>query len=261
MDYRIYTIFGIILGVVLIIAFILERKNNLKKRNEVLSDLAKQKEEFEKYKASGKKLSNINEWSYQRFCNFFDNIQLKDEKFDSKIDIILDLIVNKKETDLLLIQEASGCDYTELILKIMYLKNKRLIGDLYIDKGDNVIRKCSKEDQELLEKYSKYIYDYHMQPYEIAAKLPGASLTNMDFLANKVLEELEYLDDKYLINGINIDKVDKKIIYYTIEKHKKAKNFISINCNNCGALCDVPKKGKARCKYCNSIVVDSSIKE
>ena len=77
---------------------------------------------------------------------------------------------------------------------------------------------------------------------------------NLKELVKTVINELSYLDDKYLINGLNIDKVDNKIIYYTLEKHKKEKDYISINCNNCGALNDVPRNGKSRCIYCKSIV-------
>ena len=74
-----------------------------------------------------------------------------------------------------------------------------------------------------------------------------------------MVEELSYLDDKYLINGINIDKVDKKIIYYHLEKHKKEKDYLSLNCSKYGALVYVPRLGKARCPYCKNIVSDKKI--
>ena len=96
----------------------------------------------------------------------------------------------------------------------------------------------------------------HLQPIEIALRLPEATNDNLESIENKVIEELCYLDCKYMINGINIDKVDKKIIYYTIEKHKNEKDYITIACSNCGAINDVPRMGKARCNYCATIVED-----
>ena len=251
-------IFCLILVVILIVVyFYLNRRNNLNIRKSTIEKFREIKEQLA-YNDYTKKPSNINEWSYQRFCNFFDEIEPKDPEFDNKIIKIYDMIVNEKETDLDKIAEISGCNYNELILKIMYLKNKRKIGDLYIDRGDHAIRNCTKEDRKLLDKYSKYIYDYHDQPYDIARKLPECTATNINSLAKKVLDDLIYLDEKYLINGLNIDKVDNKIIYYTIEKHKKEKDYISINCKTCGALIDVPRGGKARCGYCKNIVVDKN---
>ena len=129
---------------------------------------------------------------------------------------------------------------------------------MYIDKGDHVIRHCSDEDAKLLDKYSKYIYTSHYQPYQIAAKMPGTTIETYDKAVQQVLDDLAYLDEKYLISGINIDKVDKKIIYYTVEKHKKEKDYISINCNKCGALVEVPRDGKERCPYCKNIVEDKT---
>ena len=84
--------------------------------------------------------------------------------------------------------------------------------------------------------------------------MSNATLDNLDELKEQILNELDYLDKKNLINGLNIDRIDKKIIYYTIEKHKNEKDFISIDCENCGALNDVPRKGKTRCEYCDTII-------
>lgn len=258
MNYVLYLLIAVLI-VILIIGYIfLNRKINLKQRNNIVEKLSDVQKELLYNEEKGKK-SNINEWSYQRFSNFFNATQLKDENFDKKIELIYSLIMHDKNTDLDEIAEKAGCTYNELILKIMYLKNKMKIDPyLYIDRGDHVIRYCSEDDRKLLDKYSKYIYDYHYQPHQIAAKLPETTAGNFDIIEKRVLDDLSYLDDKYLISGLNIDKVDKKIIYYSLEKHKKEKNYISLNCNKCGALNDVPRNGKERCSYCGNIIEDKS---
>lgn len=213
------------------------------------------------FKNKNSNKGQVNEWSYQRYAKFYGNIILKDEYFDDKIATIYDLVVNTGETDLLTIANKSNCTLAECVLKIKYLKNKRKIGDFYIDEINGTINKCSEEDQELLDKYKKYIYYNHYQIDEIATNLPNASLNNKDELKEKVFNDLTYLDSKNLINGILIDEVDKKIIYYTLEKHKNEKDYVTINCPNCGAINDVNKNGKAKCDYCKTIIEDNHNKK
>lgn len=203
------------------------------------------------------KLNNISEFSFQKFGKFYGQIILPDENFNKKINKIYELITVNKKTDLEEIAKLSNCEYNECVLKIKYMKNKRILGDYYIDTISREIKKCSPEDKKLIKKYSPYIYGNHYQIDEIARKLPNSRVDNLSEIEDQVLKELDYLDKKNLINGINIDRVDKKIIYYTIEKHKKEMDYISLNCKNCGALNDVPKKGKARCEYCETIVEDN----
>ena len=200
--------------------------------------------------------SDISEKSFQRYSKFYGEVVLHDENFEKKIKKIYQLIINNKETDITRIAELSNCDYHECISKIKYLKHKRKIGDYYIDALNKEIKPCNKEERLLIKKYYPYIYVHHYQIDEIAKKLPYATIDNLEEIEEQVLNELDYLDKKNLINGINIDRVDKKIIYYTIEKQKKEKDYISLNCPNCGALNDVPRTGKARCEYCETIVED-----
>lgn len=152
------------------------------------------------------------------------------------------------------IAKASGCYYDDCLLKIDYLKNKRIIGDLYIDTKNGIINDWSEEDEELLKKYQGFIYGNHSQIKEIATKMPGAEIKNLDAVEEKVFQDLCYLDDKHLLNGININRVNRKIIYYTIEKHKKEKDYITMNCPNCGAINDVDHHGKTRCDYYKIII-------
>lgn len=196
----------------------------------------------------------INEWSYQRYARFYDNVKSADPNFEKKINKIYDLIVNEKCDDLHFIAEDSGCTYDECILKIRYLKNKRLIGDLYIDYVNGIVKECSPEDQKLLEKYSTFIYVNHYQIKEMAVKLPAATAFNIEELEEQVFNDLEYLDSKGLLNGIILNKVDRTIKYYSIEKHKNEKDTLTINCPNCGAINDVQRDSKTRCAYCKSII-------
>lgn len=58
---------------------------------------------------------------------------------------------------------------------------------------------------------------------------------------------------RYLKNKRQINEVDKELVYYTIEKRKKEKDYISISCDNCGALNDVNRGSKVRCAYCTPL--------
>jgi len=202
------------------------------------------------------KLNNINEFSFQRYAKFFGEIILPDKEFENKIKKIYELIVKNKETDISKISKISNCGYDECILKIKYLKHKEKLNNYYIDTVKGIVKPCDKKDKALLRKYIPYIYYNHYQIDEIAIRLPHSRLENLDEIKEQILNELDYLDKKNLIHGLNIDKVDKKIIYYVVEKHKKEHDFISVNCRNCGALNDVPRKGKARCEYCETIIED-----
>lgn len=216
---------------------LIEKRSNEKVTNKLISDL-----------------SNLGEWSYQRYAKFYGNVVLPDADYAKKISIITDYILNKNETDIEKIAEASGCNYNECILKIDYLKNKRIIGNLYIDVQNGIVNKCSDEDEKLLKKYQYHIYKAHNQIRDIAISLPNTESRNLKDAEEQVFKELCYLDDKHLLNGISINKIDRKIIYYTIEKHKKEKDYITINCPNCGAINDVDRHGKTRCDYCDTII-------
>ncbi len=192
-----------------------------------------------------------NQWSYQRFANFYHQYEQSDEEFNHKIEKIKNLILDLGITDLHDIAEQSGCAYDECILKISYLKNKRIIGDYYIDSAAGIVALCSEEDQKLLKKYQKSIYRFHRSIEEMAEAL---SMT-----PEQVFSELEYLDNKKLLNGIILDKVDKRIIYYTVEKHLKEKYLVTVSCENCGALNDVKVGSKVRCEYCDTIIQDKTI--
>ena len=196
---------------------------------------------------------HVNEESYQNYAKFFGNIIPSDVKFNEKLNTVFELVRNG-EYDIKKIADKSSCTLDECILKINYLRNKRLLGDIYVDTANFKILPCNKEDQRLLDKYRRYIYDEHLQMNEIANRIDNKGYKDIDGLRKEVYKEIMYLYKKGLINGIRIDEIDRKIIYYTIEKKKKREGYESVHCSNCGAINDVEISGKTRCGYCNNII-------
>ena len=197
--------------------------------------------------------NNVNEWSYQRYARFYGTDELKDEEFENKINKIKKLILEDKKTDLYDIAAESQCTYEECILKIGYLKNKRVLGDYYINAPAGLISLCSEEDLKLLKKYEHPIYYKNETIDEMAQEL---KMNKED-----VWKELIYLDNKRLLNGVILDNIDDRIIYYKLEKRALEKDYVTINCSNCGALLDVKRGSKVRCNHCDTIVEDKQIEE
>lgn len=206
-------------------------------------------------------INHINENSFQKYAKFYGEIYPHEEDFDAKLNTIYTLITNNGERDIKRIAELSSCQIPECVIKIKYLKNKRMIDDLYIDTNNLVLIKCSEEDQKLIDKYKPYIYGSHTQIADFAALLPNPDNLEIDDLRKKALEELKYLNNNNLINGIKIDDIDGIITYYTLEKRKNVNNMETVHCKNCGALNDVEVTGKTRCGYCKSIVIGSHCHE
>ena len=195
---------------------------------------------------------HITEESYQNYAKFYDVLIPNDGDFNNKIETIYNLI-NSKEYSIKKISDKSNCTLEETVLMIKYLKNKRLLGNFYIDTNSYELLPCSDEDEGLLDKYDDYIYESHLQIDEIANLIPNKKYKEISELEDEVYNELVYLDKKGLLNGIKINTVDRKIIYYTIEKNKKH-DYETIHCPNCGALNDVDSDSKVRCGYCKGIV-------
>jgi hypothetical protein len=202
---------------------------------------------------------SFNEWSYQRFCGFYDKKILPDELFYKKIEKIIYCVRNKNMESIQEIAKNSNCSFEECILKLNYLKNKQILNDLYIDRINQVIKKCSEEDIKILEKYYNMLYVDHFQLIEMAIRMPNLYNRPLEEISDEIFNDLKYLYDKCIINGIKLDEEHKKIIYYTVEKHTKANVYISVNCNKCGALVDIPFGGHARCSYCNSMNEDTDV--
>lgn len=207
----------------------------------------------------GKKMSKVKEESYMDYTQFYGKESSKDKEFMKKMKIIYSQIIKDKEEDINKIAELAGCTYTECILKIRYLKQiKKIPEDYFIDEVNGLVNHCSPKDQQLLKKYRPYIYRSQLQIPDIVARIPLIPGKTKEEMQQQVLNDLIYLDDKDLIDGVIINKVDGTITYYTrYDKNKKDK--ITVNCQNCGAPNEVNRGGKTWCSYCGSIVEDKSL--
>lgn len=198
------------------------------------------------------KKPRINEFSYQRYAKFYDNIALADPYFLGKISKITDLI-NAGYRDIKEIAELTGCQFDECIIKIRYLQNKKQFKNLHIDKKNYKLIDCSLEELELIKKYTPYIYYNHLNIDDITKRIRVSTQQDFEELREQIYNDIVYLYENNLINGIKINEVDKEIIYYSVEK-KKTRDYVTINCPNCGALNDVNRGCKVRCEYCDTII-------
>ena len=204
---------------------------------------------------------HVNENSFQNYAKFYGEVIPSEKDFDQKLNCIYNLIVNQHVDDIQKIMELSQCSLTETVLKIRYLKNKKMIGDYYIDTVHMKLVPCSLEDEKLLEKYKPYIYAMHIQIDEMVPLIQNPERLNVSSLRNQIFRELTYLDKKGLLNGLKIDDIDGTILYYSIEKRKVFSDHETIHCPNCGALNDVDVMGKCRCGYCGTILVGKNYQD
>ena len=178
-------------------------------------------------------VKHVNENSFQRFAKFYDETYPHEEKFDAKLNQIYILITKNGERDIQKIAELTSCKLPECVIKIKYLKNKRL----------------------------PYIYGSRAQVEDFYQQVPWEAGLSEEAQKKKILEEIKYLADKGLIIGVKVDDIDGRIIYYSIEKRKTVYNRETTHCPNCGALNDVEITGKTRCDYCKGIVMGSAFKD
>ena len=162
-----------------------------------------------------KSVNKSQERKYIDYAKFYGTESLKDEDFIKKMKIIYSQIIKSNEEDIKQIAELAGCTYTECILKIRYLKQiKKIPEDYFVDEANGLVNRCSKEEQELLKKYRPYIYRSKLQIPEIAARIPHIPGKTFQEIQKQVLNDLAYLDEKDLIDGIILNKVDGTITYY-----------------------------------------------
>lgn len=205
--------------------------------------------------------AHVNEESFQNYAKFYGEIYPHEDQFDRKLNKIYILIKDHHMDDINKIAEMSLCTVPECVIKIKYLENKNLINNMFIDTANYKLVPCTKEDEDLVNIYKPFIYGTHVQIGEIASLLNTTSYMSLEERKKKVLDDLVYLDKKGLLNGIKIDDIDGKIIYYSLEKRKTVYNMETVHCPNCGALNDVDLIGKTRCVYCSSIVKGSKCDE
>lgn len=216
-------------------------------------------------KIFGKKNKNVEtdkgpvcEWSYQRFAKFYDERIFPDPEFNNKMSAIIQCVNIDRMERLDEIAEKTHCNVPELILKIRYLKNKRVIDNIYIDKVNRVIRPCTVDDNEILNKYYDMIYKDHLSISEMSSRVPNYYNKPLPIIQEDVYKDIRYLYDRDVINGVKLDDSRKEIIYYTVEKKKIKETYASINCPKCGSIVFVPKKGSRICDYCGADVQDNS---
>ena len=205
---------------------------------------------------------HINEISFQKYAKFYGYTIPKGEKFNKKVDKVLLLVNKQKEKSITKIAEAIKCDEEYTITLLRYLKNKRLIDDKIIDIKTKEIYNCTKEDSNLLEKYSPFIYNSHLQINEMIPLLINKEKIDEVELKKEIITELTYLDKKMLLNGIRYNRTEEKIIYYSVEKKKIEKVGIEIVvCPNCGSLTYKKLEDDSiNCDYCHCKVEDKKEK-
>lgn len=207
-----------------------------------------------------KPVNKSQENKYIDYTKFYGTESVKDQDFLKKMKIIYSQIIKSNEEDIKQIAELAGCTYLECILKIKYLKQiKKIPEEYFIDEANGLVNRCSKEDQELLKKYRPYIYRSKLQITEIVARIPHVPGKTYQEIQKQVLDELIYLDDKDLINGVIINKVDGTITYYNPKEKNNKSDKITVTCQNCGAPNEVNRGGKNWCSYCGTIVEDKSL--
>lgn len=196
---------------------------------------------------------HVNEVSFQKYAKFYGYTIPKGEKFTKKVDTVLQLVNKQKEKSITKIAEQIKCDEEYTITLLRYLKNKRLIDDKIIDIKAKEIYNCTKEDSVLLEKYSPFIYNSHLQINEMIPLLKNKEKKDESDLKREIVYELNYLDKKMLLNGIRFNRSEEKIIYYSVEKKKIEKVGIEIVvCPNCGAVTYKKQEDDSiNCDYCH----------
>lgn len=203
----------------------------------------------------------ISEWSYQRFAQFYGVYAFPDPEFQNKLDKIKNCILTEKLENIDEIAMKSGCDIPECIMKIRYLKNKRVLGDYSVDTYNNKIRPCTEEESKMLEKYSNLVYAKHYQISDMANEVPNYHNMPIAILKEDIYKDIKYLNDRLLLNGIKIADDEKRIVYYTLEKHRKSETFKTLNCPSCGMLMDVQKGGQVNCSNCGTVISDAPVEK
>ena len=70
--------------------------------------------------------SHINEDSFQRYAKFFGSYIPTDDEFIKKLNSIYIAVIKEHDTKISSIAKKSNCSTEECVLKIRYLKNKRV---------------------------------------------------------------------------------------------------------------------------------------
>ena len=195
----------------------------------------------------------LNSISFDNFKEYFGDNVSENKELSEKLNKICSLIQGG-ERDIKKIAEESSCKVEECVFNIKYLKNTKKIPDYNIDTYHLRLLNLTPEDEKLLKKYKPILYGSHPQIDVIARSLASQDGKTIEEEKELVFNELKYLDDRKLLNGIVFNEVDKKLVYYDV-KNANSSNLVTVHCPNCGALNDINIGSKERCIYCNTIIV------
>ena len=196
---------------------------------------------------------SLNSISFHNFSEYYGDHISVDEESNNKLNKICSLIQGG-ERDIKKIAEESSCTIEECVFKIKYLINIKKIDNFKINHYTKKLYILTPEDEKLLEKYNSFLYGSHPQIDVIAKSFAVQENKSVEEEKEIIFNELKYLDDRKLLNGITFNEVDKKLVYFDV-KNKKSSNLITVHCPNCGALNDISIGDKERCIYCNTIIV------
>lgn len=181
-------------------------------------------------------LNGIPEQAFKNYAQFWGYNIDNDINYQKKMEVIYHLIINKNQQNIKKIATKSKCSYDECIIKIKYLKHKKLINNYCIDNSTAKLIDSSFEDKKILEKYNKYLEQKNLQINQLAAVVPNSFATNTQEATEQVFNDLVYLEQKNLLDDIRIDKLNRYIYYYSEEifneENIQQPNFQNINIQN-----------------------------
>ena len=70
--------------------------------------------------------------TYQHYAKFYDSVAEYDSNFERKLNRIIQLVKYQKENDLKVIAGEVGCTLEEVILKINYLENSKILNNVHM---------------------------------------------------------------------------------------------------------------------------------
>ena len=191
----------IIIFLIIIIVLIYINESKIKKQNRKMLDFTK-----------------LLEKEYQSYAQFNGINCTTDESYQTKMNLIYDLIVNNKEKNIKNISKKSKCSIEECILKIKYLKTKDIIDNYIIDTNNYKLIETTLEEKALILKYSDLLNNKKLQINQIAEVIPRTQGESIQQLQQRIYKDLINLYNKSLLDNLIINQETGYINYYIIEK-------------------------------------------
>lgn len=220
----------------------------------IVKDSKRGNKNSEKRHLSTDKISEI---SFQKYAKFFEMLIPKDPNFNKKINNLYNIVTTGKETDINIIAEKIDVDVSQCILMIKYLMNKRQLEKYYFNIEKLIIKRIPEELEEKVNKYKPFIYNSFLQIEEMIKLIPELKSVEVEEAKRLIYNDLVFLYNNNLINGLKINTKTKEIIYYSLEKKKVDKNISTVICPHCGALNDLELNQKDSCVFCKKIIEET----